>query len=457
MFLFLYFTFTLTLYYVLPRGARNPFLFIASLVFYGYGEPLLILLMVGSIAVNFAFGIALEKRREQGRSAKGLLALNVVFNLVLLGFFKYAAFFVDTLKLIPGLSALNTPDIPLPVGISFYTFQTMSYIIDVYRGACRAQRNFVTLGTYVALFPQLIAGPIVRYVDVEHQLSHRRENWEMFNNGVKLFLVGLAKKVLIANPLGEMWTVLKDTPDTNGFLGSWMGILAFTLQIYFDFSGYSDMARGLGNMFGFSFVKNFDFPYISKSITEFWRRWHMTLGTWFREYVYIPLGGNRCKAPRHIFNLLVVWFLTGMWHGASWNFILWGVYFGILLILEKFVLHKALKALPAVFSHLYALFFIVIGWVLFEFLDMTALWTYLGSMFSGPCIGETAAVYALSYLPLMLVAAVLCTPLPKRLFLRLSAMRFGWALETTAALLVLLLSTAALVGDSYNAFLYFRF
>ncbi len=457
-FLFLYFTFTLTVYYILPRSARNPFLFIVSLVFYGYGEPTLILLMLFSVAVNFVFGLQLEKHRENRKTARTLLVLNVVFNLLLLGFFKYCAFFVDTVKLLPGLDGLQTPAIPLPIGISFYTFQTMSYIIDVYRGECRAQRNFVLLGTYVALFPQLIAGPIVRYVDVEEQLGHRRESFALFNNGTKLFLVGLAKKVLIANPMGALWEILKPAGD-NGILGAWIGIIAFTLQIYFDFSGYSDMARGLGNMFGFSFVKNFDFPYISKSITEFWRRWHMSLGTWFREYVYIPLGGNRCRVPRHIFNLLVVWFLTGMWHGASWNFILWGLYFGVLLIAEKYWLHRLLQKLPASVSHVYALFFIVIGWVLFDFTDLQAMWAYLGSMFtlSNGVIGAEAAAYALSYLPLMLVAAVLCAPFARRVFLRVTSMRFGWVLEAATTVVVLLLCTAALVGDSYNAFLYFRF
>jgi len=457
-FLFVYFSLTLPIYYALPRRWRNTFLFIVNLIFYGYGEPVFVLLMLVSITVNYAAGILLETHDHDEKKRKLILILTVVINLGLLGFFKYAAFFVDTLRLFPPLAGLSTPNIPLPIGISFYTFQTMSYVIDVYRRECPVQKNYVAFGTYVSLFPQLIAGPIVRYIDVADQMEHRRETFEMFNKGVKIFLIGMAKKVLIANPMGALWDILKPA-EANGLLGAWAGIIAFTLQIYFDFSGYSDMAIGLGYMFGFEFLKNFDYPYISKSITEFWRRWHISLGTWFREYVYIPLGGNRCSKARHFFNLFAVWALTGLWHGASWNFVLWGLYFFVLLALEKYLLLPLLKKAPAVLSHLYALFFIVIGWVIFDFTDLSAMGQYLVSMFTltDGWIGGDAAVYVAAYLPLMLVGAFASLPLGKRWFLALSSKKGGVILETVACAVILFLCIASLVSDSYNPFLYFRF
>lgn len=457
-FIFMYLCIVLPIYYILPRKVKNLFLFIASLVFYGYGEPVFIILMIISVTINYLFGILIEKYADNKKKSKALLAVNVLINLAMLGFFKYAAFTVDTVKLIPAFSHLNTPQIPLPIGISFYTFQSMSYTIDVYRGHCKAQKNYIALGTYVALFPQLIAGPIVRYIDVAEQLEKRKETLEKFTNGVKLFMVGMAKKVLIANQMGELWAQLK-TADGNGVLGAWVGIIAFTLQIYFDFSGYSDMARGLGNMLGFDFVKNFDYPYISKSITEFWRRWHISLSTWFKEYVYIPLGGNRKGKGRMVFNLFAVWFLTGLWHGASWNFVLWGLYFFVILIIEKFLLLKVLDKVPAVFSHLYALFFIVLGWVIFDFTDMGAMGQYIVTMFSpaNGLIGENAKVLVLSYLPLMVVGGFACTPLCRRLIEKVFSVKGGWVLETAAVVLILALCVASLVSSSYNPFLYFRF
>ncbi len=457
-FIFVYLSIVLPIYYICPKRFRNAILFAVSLVFYGYGEPVFILLMLVSVTMNYIFGILIGKHSENRKKAKALLIVNVILNLGLLGFFKYAAFFVDTIKLIPFFSGLETPDIPLPIGISFYTFQTMSYTIDVYKGGCKVQKNFVALGTYVALFPQLIAGPIVMYVDVENQLMHRRENWEKFTRGVKLFMVGMAKKVLIANQMGNLWAELK--PDTeSGLIGAWVGIIAFTLQIYFDFSGYSDMARGLGNMLGFDFLKNFDFPYISKSITEFWRRWHMSLGTWFREYVYIPLGGNRCKPLRHMFNIMAVWFLTGMWHGASWNFVLWGVYFGVLLLAEKYFLLKKLEKLPAVFSHIYALFFIILGWAIFDFTDMAQMGQYIASMFSleNGLLSAEATPLVLGYLPLIAVGWFMSLPVARKVILKVFSVKGGWALETVACVIVLLLCVASLVSSSYNPFLYFRF
>ena len=459
LFIFLYLAAVLLIYYILPRRFRNPFLFVANLVFYGYGEPVFILLMLFSTAVNYGYGLLINRYRDRKRLAKVLLVTSIVINLGLLGFFKYAGFVTETVNAIFPAAALAVPLIPLPIGISFYTFQTMSYTIDVYRNDSPVQRNFISFGTYVALFPQLIAGPIVRYVDVADQLDNRRENWAQFNRGVKIFLVGLAKKVLIANQMGSLWSTLKATGAENGLIGSWVGIFAFALQIYFDFSGYSDMARGLGNMFGFEFLKNFDYPYISKSITEFWRRWHISLGTWFREYVYIPLGGNRKGKPRLLLNLLIVWFLTGLWHGASWNFVLWGLYFGLLLIFEKFFLLKVLERLPAFFSHLYALFFIVLGWVLFDFTDLSAMGSYLHGMFSlrSGWISTEALPLVLSYLPLFAVAIFACLPLGKRFYYRIQNARWCWAAELGVCTAVLFLCTASLVRQTYNPFLYFRF
>ncbi len=457
-FIFVYLSIVLPVYYLCPKKIRNVFLFVVSLIFYGYGEPVFILLMIFSVTMNYVFGLLMGKYSENRKKAKILLVLNVVLNLGLLGFFKYASFFVDTLKIIPFFSGLETPDIPLPIGISFYTFQTMSYTIDVYKGACKPQKNYIALGTYVSLFPQLIAGPIVMYVDVEHQLTHRQENWDKFTRGVKLFLVGMAKKVLIANQMGNLWAELKVDTD-SGLIGAWVGIIAFTLQIYFDFSGYSDMARGLGNMLGFEFLKNFDFPYISKSITEFWRRWHMSLGTWFREYVYIPLGGNRCKTLRHMFNIMAVWFLTGMWHGASWNFVLWGVYFGVILLVEKYFLLEKLEKIPAVFSHIYALFFIILGWAIFDFTDMSLMGEYIASMFSlkNGLLSADAMPLVLSYLPLIAVGWFMSMPVARKVILKVFSVKGGWFLQALACVVVIVLCVASLVSSSYNPFLYFRF
>ena len=459
LFLFLYLPIVLGIYYLIPRRFRNLFLFAANLVFYGWGEPVFILVMIFSTVVNYIYGLLIHKYQDQKRTAKILLVTCIIVNLGLLGFFKYAGFVASILQSIPLFSNLPTPLIPLPIGISFYTFQIMSYVIDVYRKETSVQRSVITFGTYVALFPQLIAGPIVRYQDVADQLEHRVENLDQFTHGVKLFLVGLAKKVLIANQMGALWDSLRQTSESNGILGSWIGIIAFTFQIYFDFSGYSDMARGLGNMLGFEFLINFNYPYISKSITEFWRRWHISLGTWFREYVYIPLGGNRKGKPRLLFNLLVVWFLTGLWHGASWNFILWGLYFGVILIIEKFFLLKRLEKAPAVVSHLYALVLIVLGWVIFYFESTPEMFQYFGLLFSGSAglIGGDALALTLSYLPLLLVAGVASTPLVAKLYEKIKNMRYTWIPETAACLLALVVCTATLVSQSYNPFLYFRF
>ena len=335
----------------------------------------------------------------------------------------------------------------------------MSYVIDVYRDDAPVSKSFINFGTYVALFPQLIAGPIVRYRDVAYQLEHRRETLDRFTKGVKLFCIGLGKKVLIANQMGALTTAMFSNTEENGVLGTWVGILGYTFQIYFDFSGYSDMACGLGNMFGFEFLKNFNYPYISTSITDFWRRWHISLSTWFKEYVYIPLGGNRKGVRRQIINLLIVWGLTGLWHGASYNFIFWGLYYGLLLILEKFVLKKFLDKLPVVLRHVYTLFIVMIGWCLFYFTDVGQLFGFLGDLFNfgNGAISESALNITLSYLPVLVAAGVASTPLASSLYAKVSQRKYIWIAETAFCAVVLFVSTASLVQQSYNPFLYFRF
>ncbi|MBR2715317.1 MAG: MBOAT family protein [Ruminococcus sp.] len=459
LFLFLYLPIVLAIYYAVPYKFRNLFLFFANLVFYGWGEPVFMLLMIFSTIVDYTCGYFIDKYRTKNKKiAKSFLITSIIINLSLLGFFKYAGFITDTLNAIPFFS-LPQISVPLPIGISFYTFQTMSYSIDVYRDDAPVQKNIITFGTYVALFPQLIAGPIVRYKDIAYQLDHRKETLSDFTKGVKLFCIGMGKKVLLANQMGLMWDTIRESGELNGWLGSWIGIIGYTFQIYFDFSGYSDMARGLGNMFGFEFLKNFDYPYISKSITEFWRRWHISLGTWFREYVYIPLGGNRKGVFRQIINLLIVWFLTGFWHGASYNFIIWGLFYGVLLIIEKFILKKWLDKSPAFVQHIYSLFFIVFGWVIFYFTDMSQLGEFVVSLFSfgGIVIGESALATAISFLPLLVIAGIASTPLGTKLYSKVKNHKLRVLLETAFCALILTLCTASLVNQSYNPFLYFRF
>lgn len=458
-FLFGFLAIVLTVYYIVPKKFRNFVLLVFSLLFYGYGEPVFILLMLFSIIFNYVCGLALGKFHGKNKASKTVLIFCVIVNIALLGYFKYAGLFVSTLKSLPVFSFLPDPEIALPIGISFYTFQTMSYVIDVYNGKCKPQKNVINFGTFVALFPQLIAGPIVRYVDIENQLTKRRESAELFSNGVRLFALGLAKKVLIANEMGIIWKELKFAGDSAGVLGHWVGIIAFTLQIYFDFSGYSDMARGLGNMFGFSFVRNFDYPYISKSITEFWRRWHISLGTWFREYVYIPLGGNRKGKGRQCLNIFIVWALTGLWHGASWNFLLWGVYFGVLLTAEKFFMLRVLKKMPTVFSHIYTMFFVIVGWVIFDFSSVSDIVKYIGGMFGLGGAGTTADLlsFIVASLPVLCIAVFASLPFIRKAYFKLSKMKFFPIIEAAAVLAVLTLCTASLVRSGYNPFLYFRF
>ena len=456
--MFAYLPITLLAYYLVPRQGRNIFLFIVNLIFYGWGEPRLVLLMVFNIFFNYIGGWLVDKYRADAKKKKLFLILTCVLDIGILAVFKYTGMITETLNMLP---FLNIPElqISLPIGISFYTFQTMSYVIDVYRDDAPVSKNFINFGTYVALFPQLIAGPIVRYRDVAEQLVNRRETLEMFTKGVKLFMVGLAKKVIIANTMGTLTTNIFATTDENGVVGTWVGMIAYTFQIYFDFSGYSDMACGLGNMMGFEFLKNFNYPYIAKSITDFWRRWHISLSTWFKEYVYIPLGGNRKGVKRQILNLLIVWGLTGLWHGAAYNFVLWGLYYGLLLILEKFVLKKFLDRLPSFVQHIYTLFIIIIGWGLFYFTDVGQLGEFMVDLFNfgnGIC-GDQAFNLIMSNLPMLIIAAVASTPLATVLYTRFEHTRFMWIPETLYCMGVLAVSTASLVNQSYNPFLYFRF
>lgn len=459
-FLFLYLPAVLLLYYISPLKWRNLVLLVVNLIFYGWGEPVYIVIMFASIAIDYTHGMLVARNKAKGnwRGAKLAVASSVVFNLALLFFFKYWDFIAKTLEGM-GLGFMPQFGLELPIGISFYTFQTMSYTIDVYRGDARVQKNVVTFGTFVTLFPQLIAGPILQYKDLDAQLEHRDHSVEKFASGVQRFCVGLAKKVLLANNLGKLWDVYLATPGHElTTLGAWLGIIAFSLQLYFDFSGYSDMAIGLGRMLGFEFLENFNYPYISKSATEFWRRWHISLGSWFREYLYIPLGGNRVGKGRLMFNLLIVWAATGIWHGASWNFLIWGLYYCFFVVLEKLWLGKYLKKAPAALAHLYGIFIVVVGWAIFAVEDFTAMGLYLKAMFGigVSLVNGDALYYLFNYLPMLVVACVAATPLASKVWHKIPAKVWKPALPVLVCL-ALVLATAYLVDGTYNPFLYFRF
>lgn len=467
LFLFRFLPAVLLTYYIAPRSWRNLVLFLFSLVFYAWGEPVYIVLMLVSILVSYTGGIAVDKLKKEGRDggARAALIISSVISLSLLGFFKYADFAIGTVNSISG-AGIGLLKIALPIGISFYTFQTMSYTIDVYRGEASVQKNIISFGTYVTMFPQLIAGPIVQYKTIDEQLRSRYETAEQFAQGIHRFMVGLGKKVLLANNAGALWnTIQAMTYEELPVLTAWMGLAAYSLQLYFDFSAYSDMAIGLGHMFGFRFLENFNYPYISKSITEFWRRWHISLGTWFRDYVYIPLGGNRVNRMRHVRNILVVWLLTGIWHGANWNFVIWGVYYGILLLLEKFFLGKYLEKLPSVFRHIYCMFFVMLGWNLFVFDDMGQGLSFMRALFGGYGGGflNQETIYLLYNNMVLLVLLILgSTRLPKRAGDWICSV---FSKNDAAVILVrnvfyaaiFLLSVAWLVDASFNPFLYFRF
>lgn len=459
-FLFIFFPIALSVYYISPRKIRNLILFAVSLIFYAWGEPIYVVLMIFSTLVDFHNGSKVEKYKKENKlnKAKFYLILSVIINLSLLGFFKYGDFMLQNINAIFG-SDIPLMNLRLPIGISFYTFQTMSYTIDIFRGEAKAQKNIISFGAYVALFPQLIAGPIVQYKTVATQLVERKETFSSFEVGIKRFVCGLGKKVLLANNIGFLWSEISMLDyESLPVLTAWIGVLAMAFQIYFDFSGYSDMAIGLGKMFGFSFLENFNYPYVSQSVTEFWRRWHISLGTWFKEYVYIPLGGNRVGFKRQIFNISVVWLLTGFWHGASWNFVIWGVYFGIILVIEKLILSKFLARLPSFFRHAYTLFLVGISWVIFFVEDLSQMSLYIRALFglNGNELFSNDSLYILtSNLFMIVILAVASTKLPKNIFAKIS--NKAYPIELIAIVLCFVLSVAYLISASYNPFLYFRF
>ena len=465
-FLLAFLPIVLLLYYLCPARLRNLVLLVFSLVFYAWGEPVYVLIMLFSIVFDYANGRLIEhfKNKNCPGKAKAALIVDLCGNLAILGFFKYTDFVIGSINSITG-AGLSLLHIALPIGISFYTFQTMSYTIDVYRGEVAAQKNILTFATYVTLFPQLIAGPIVQYKTIAEQMEHRKENTSDFSEGIHRFMIGLGKKVLIANNIGALGDAIAVLPVDGLAAGTaWLGALAYTFQIYFDFSGYSDMAIGLGKMFGFHFLENFNYPYISKSITEFWRRWHISLSSWFKEYVYIPLGGNRCKIAKQIRNILVVWMLTGIWHGANWNYVLWGCYYGALLLIEKLVLKKVLNRLPGIIQRIYTMFFVVIGWIIFKCEDMAYGISYLKAMFGGFGQGlwNNETIYLLGNYAVLFVLAILgSTMLPKKAAgVVLGGRKRTWAenvIYIAFYAVIFFVSVAYLVDATYNPFLYFRF
>ena len=459
-FLFYFLPCVLLLYFLAPKKLKNTVLLISSLVFYGWGEPKFLILMIASILIGYISGLLIEAFSDK-KGAKIVLIINVSIDLALLGVFKYADFFVENFNAATGLS-LPLLKLALPIGISFYTFQMLSYTVDVYRKQVPAQKNIIDLAAYITLFPQLIAGPIVRYSGVAKQFKERTHSFENFALGMRRFVMGLGKKVLIANSLGELCDAFYATEDPS-VLFYWLYAVAYCLHVYFDFSGYSDMAIGLGRMFGFHFMENFNYPFISKSATEFWRRWHISLGSWFRDYVYIPMGGNRVSLPRHLFNIFTVWMLTGFWHGAEWNYLIWGVYFAILLILEKQFLLKFLNRIPAL-SHVYLLVMVGISFVIFGSEDFGDMGKRIGGMFG---LGQiplvsTEFLYRLrSFAPILILAVLGATPLPKKLYEHAAekpeVKKALTVLEPAALIILLTVVTAYLVDGSFNPFLYFRF
>lgn len=459
-FLCVYLPLVLLGYYICPKKGKNLFLLIVSLIFYAWGEPKYVFLMIFSILVNYVFGLLMDKHRENKKRLKLMLVISVIIDLGLLSVFKYTDFIITNINSVFG-AGFDLLNIALPIGISFYTFQAMSYTIDVYRDDVRVQRNLIDFGMYITMFPQLIAGPIVRYSDVQDQLAERNVTAADFSEGIMRFVVGLGKKVLLANQMGAVWTQIYALGGDISALMAWTGAVAYTFQIYFDFSGYSDMAIGLGRMFGFKFPENFRYPYESVSITDFWRRWHITLSTWFKEYLYIPLGGNRRGLARQALNLLIVWTLTGFWHGAGWNFVMWGLYYFAILFIEKLFLLKALDKLPRLLRHAYALLLIVIGWVIFASDDVSVMLPYLGSMFgANGALGGMDVYTLLTRAALMVICCVASTELPRRLFVTAAGKmneKAAFTVKSVLTLALLALSVVFLIGDSYNPFLYFRF
>lgn len=458
-FLYYFLPCVLIIYFVTPTKFKNIILLLSSLLFYFYGEPIYIFLMIGAILSAYIHGILIDKYTN---CKKIFLISSIILSLGMLGLFKYSDFFITNINNI-FQSQIGLLNLTMPIGISFYTFQILSYVYDVYKGKVKVQKNIIKLATYVALFPQLIAGPIVRYSDIEKELSNRKHTFEKISLGIRRFIIGISKKVLIANQLGELCQVFLQT-DEKSIVFYWIYAISFSLQIYFDFSAYSDMAIGLGKIFGFEFLENFNYPYISKSITEFWRRWHISLGTWFKDYVYIPLGGNRVGKIKLIRNILIVWMLTGLWHGANWTFVLWGLLFGILLIIEKLFLLKKLEKTPKIIQHIYVLFIVMISFIIFNSNNIGEALKQTIGLFgaNGESIINNYTIYYLkSYFVIILIGIIGATPLLKNLINKLKqknkTRKIINVLEPITLIALLLFVTAYLVDSSYNPFLYFRF
>ena len=456
-FLFFFFPLFILLYFSLPFKYKNYILLLFSLIFYAWGEPIYILLMIFSSIVDFINGKNIEKYKDDNKKKKFYLIISIIINISLLGFFKYADFFI---KVINNILYLDIPllNLGLPIGISFFTFQTMSYSIDVYRGDVKAEKDFLTFMTYVCMFPQLIAGPIVRYETVSSELHKRDINFKKFADGFTRFLRGLFKKVLIANNIGLLFTLITSSEVNDiSIMTGVLAIVSYAFQIYFDFSGYSDMAIGMGNMCGFTFLENFNYPYISKSITEFWRRWHISLSSWFKDYVYIPLGGSRVNILKNIRNILIVWILTGFWHGASWNFIFWGLYYGILLLLEKFVLKKYIDKLPDFVKHIYTIVLVFIGWMIFAFDDSKYLFEFIKALTSNKFVDSAFLYYFKNYFLILVIATLFSLPVYPKVKEKMNNSIFTSLLSISIYVILFIITLSYLVSDTYNPFLYFRF
>ena len=460
-FLFYFLPIVFMIYYIVPNKIKNYVLLLASIVFYAWGGVLYLPILIISVFLNYLFALKIDKYKDNKEKSKRILTLSIIFNILFLGVFKYSNFIVDTINIILN-SSINIPQIPLPIGISFYTFQAMSYVIDVYRKDGRVQKNIFNLLLYISMFPQLVAGPIVRYETVDDQITKREYSFDKFNLGLERLIKGLFKKVIISNTVGELATIIYElSPMEMSITTAWIGAIAYTLQIYFDFSGYSDMAIGLGKMLGFDFLENFNYPYVAKSVGEFWRRWHISLGSWFRDYLYIPLGGNRCSTAKIYRNLTIVWLVTGIWHGASWNFIIWGMYFGLFIILERLFLQKLLDKLPKIIQHIYLMIIVIIGWVIFSQPNLTSAIEYLKIMLGigdYPLINGYATFYIKQYGMIIFVAILASIPILK--YVRNKSTIINNLIKVAKSIIVLfsfILVIIYLVNSTFNPFIYFNF
>lgn len=460
-FLFYFLPIVFMIYYIVPNKIKNYVLLLASIVFYAWGGVLYLPILIMSVFSNYLFALKIDKYKDNKEKSKRILMLSIIFNILFLGVFKYSNFIVDTINIILNLS-INIPQIPLPIGISFYTFQAMSYVIDVYRKDGQVQKNIFNLLLYISMFPQLVAGPIVRYETVDNQITKREYSFDKFNLGLERLIKGLFKKVIISNTVGELATIIYElSPMEMSITTAWIGAIAYTLQIYFDFSGYSDMAIGLGKMLGFNYLENFNYPYVSKSVSEFWRRWHISLGSWFRDYLYIPLGGNRCSTAKIYRNLIIVWLVTGIWHGASWNFIIWGMYFGLFIILERLFLQKLLDKLPKIIQHIYLMIIVIIGWVIFSQPNLTSAIEYLKIMLGigdYPLINGYAIFYIKQYGIITFVAILASIPILK--YVRNKSTIINNLIKVSKPIIVIssfILVIIYLINSTFNPFIYFDF